>query len=132
MVIAAGRDEQDVAGRPPAGHVARLGHDVEAEHADVEVAHAVDVRGAQVDVADPHAGSIGSLGSLDRCDVALRHAPDANAKRARRGIGRRCACLECWKFPRSPGIVVVAMAKPDYDLTRPVPIDAPFDLAAIC
>jgi hypothetical protein len=34
VVIAAGRDEEDVAGRAPAGHVARLGDDVEAEDAD--------------------------------------------------------------------------------------------------
>jgi hypothetical protein len=46
VVVAAGRHEQDVAGRAPAGDVARLGDDVEAEHADVEVAHAVDVGGA--------------------------------------------------------------------------------------
>ena len=32
----------------------------------------------------------------------------------------------------SPGTVLVASAKPDYDLKRPVPVDAPFDLAAIC
>ena len=53
MVIAARGQEQDVAGRAPAGHVTGLEDDVEAEHADVEVAHAVDVRRAQVDVADP-------------------------------------------------------------------------------
>jgi len=28
--------------------------------------------------------------------------------------------------------VTVAAAKPDYELKRPVPVDAPFDLAAIC
>ena len=32
----------------------------------------------------------------------------------------------------SPGTVIVAAAKPDYELKRPVPVDAPFDLAAIC
>ncbi len=32
----------------------------------------------------------------------------------------------------SPGTLVIATAKPDYDLKRPVPVDAPFDLAAIC
>ena len=31
-----------------------------------------------------------------------------------------------------PGSVIVAAAKPDYGLKRPVPVDAPFDLAAIC
>ena len=43
MVIAAGGDEEDVAGRPPARYVAGLEHDVEAEQVDVEAAHAVDV-----------------------------------------------------------------------------------------
>ena len=28
--------------------------------------------------------------------------------------------------------LVIVTAKPDYDLKRPVPVDAPFDLAAIC
>jgi hypothetical protein len=32
----------------------------------------------------------------------------------------------------SPGSVIVATAKPDYELERPVPVDAPFELAAIC
>jgi hypothetical protein len=32
----------------------------------------------------------------------------------------------------SPGTVIVAAAKPDYELKRPVPVDAPFDLAAVC
>jgi hypothetical protein len=32
----------------------------------------------------------------------------------------------------SPGSVVVVAARPDYELRRPVPVDAPFDLAAIC
>ena len=32
----------------------------------------------------------------------------------------------------SSGTVIVAAAKPDYELKRPVPVDAPFDLAAIC
>lgn len=32
----------------------------------------------------------------------------------------------------SPGTVMVATAKPDYELQRPVPVDAPFDLAAVC
>ena len=31
-----------------------------------------------------------------------------------------------------PGTLIVAAAKPDYELKRPVPVDAPFDLAAIC
>ena len=32
----------------------------------------------------------------------------------------------------TPGTVIVASAKQDYELKRPVPVDAPFDLAAIC
>jgi hypothetical protein len=32
----------------------------------------------------------------------------------------------------SPGSVIIATAKPDYDLRHPVQVDAPFDLAAIC
>jgi hypothetical protein len=32
----------------------------------------------------------------------------------------------------SPGSVIVAADKPNYELKRPVPVDAPFDLAAIC
>ena len=32
----------------------------------------------------------------------------------------------------NPGTLIVAAAKPDYELKRPVPVDAPFDLAAIC
>jgi hypothetical protein len=43
MVVATGGDEQDVSRRSPPGHVPRLGDDVEAEHADIEVADPVDV-----------------------------------------------------------------------------------------
>jgi hypothetical protein len=32
----------------------------------------------------------------------------------------------------TPGSVIVAAAKPNYELKRPVPVDAPFELAAIC
>ena len=32
----------------------------------------------------------------------------------------------------SPGSVIIAAAKPDYELKHPVQVDAPFDLAAIC
>ena len=74
-MIAAGRDEEDVARGAPAGHVARLGDDVEAEDADIEIAHAVDVGGAQMNVPDPHAGIDRVLRGLNRCDVPLRHAP---------------------------------------------------------
>jgi hypothetical protein len=52
MVIAARGDEQQVARRAPAGDAARLGDDLEPEQVDVEAAHAIDVRGAQVDVPD--------------------------------------------------------------------------------
>ena len=71
VVVAAGGDEQDVARRAPAGDAARLGDDVEAEHAAVEGLHAVDVGRAQVDVADPHAGVDGARRRLDRLDAAL-------------------------------------------------------------
>src|SRR4051794_10875097 len=71
VVIAAGGDEQDVARRAPAGHVARLHHDVEAHQVDVERADAVDVRRPQVDVADRHAGLDRLRRSLPRDDRAL-------------------------------------------------------------
>ena len=32
----------------------------------------------------------------------------------------------------TPGSLVIATAKADYELKRPEPVDAPFDLAAIC
>jgi len=54
MVVAARGDEQDVARRAPSGYVARLRDHVEAEHADIEVPHPVDVGGPQVHVADAH------------------------------------------------------------------------------
>ena len=72
MVIAAGGDEEDVARRAPAGHVARLGDDVEAEDVDVEAAHAVDVGRAQVDVADGDARVDRAWAAGDRGNVALR------------------------------------------------------------
>ena len=72
VVVAAGGQEEDVAGAAPAGDVAPLRHDVEAEHADIEVAHAVDVGRAQVDVADRHAGVDGVRGGGDGGDVALQ------------------------------------------------------------
>ena len=71
VVVTAGGQEQDVAGRAPARHVARLGDHVEPEHADVEVADPVDVGRAQVGVADPHA-RVDRVGRLcDRGDAAL-------------------------------------------------------------
>ena len=51
-MVATGGDEQDVAGRSPARHLARLEDDVEAQDPGIEVAHAIDVRRAQVDVPD--------------------------------------------------------------------------------
>ena len=72
VVIAAGRHEQEVAGRAPARHVACLGDDVEAEHIDVEVPYPVDVRCPKVDMADGDAGSIGrvlrSRGTIEPCE----------------------------------------------------------------
>ena len=58
-------------------------------------------------VATPRVGGISSVGTGQ--DVTLA---------TMRGAG--------------PGTVIVAAAKPDYTLKRPVPVDAPFDLAAIC
>jgi len=58
-------------------------------------------------VATPRVGGLSSVGSGQ--DVTLVTMRGAN-----------------------PGTVVVASAKPDYELKRPVPVDAPFDLAAIC
>ena len=72
VVIAAGGDEEDVARGAPAGHVARLGDDVEAEQVDVEAAHAVDVGRAQVDVADGDARVDRAWAAGDRGNVALR------------------------------------------------------------
>src|SRR5689334_1597265 len=77
VVISAGGDEEDVAGRPPPRHIAGLEDDVEAEDADVEVADAVDVRRPQVDVADPDVRVDRALGVDGRLDGSLRaaHAP---------------------------------------------------------
>src|SRR5829696_6723046 len=87
MVVAARADEQQVAGGAPAWDLARLSDDVEAQDPDVEVADAVDVGRAQVDVADPHARVDGALAALHRCDVALGgHAPGSTA---RGGAGER-------------------------------------------
>jgi probable F420-dependent oxidoreductase len=92
VVVAAGRDEQDVSRRPPPGHIARLRDDVEAEHADVEVAHAVDVGGPQMHVADPHAGIDRVRRLLDWRDVALRHQP--KVQRTRSPSNPRCRNLD--------------------------------------
>src|SRR6478735_4206580 len=64
VVVAAGRDEQDVAGGTPAGNVACLVGDVEAEEVDVERADTIDVGGAEVHMADAyvrvdHGSSVG-------------------------------------------------------------------------
>src|SRR5436309_15922176 len=61
MVVAAGRQEQGL--RDPRD-------DVKAEDADVEVVHAVDVRGLQVHVADVHTRSDGPVAPFDRGDAA--------------------------------------------------------------
>jgi hypothetical protein len=76
MVVAAGGEEEEVAGRAPAGHVTRFGSDLEAEDPDIEVADAVDVGSAEVDVADTNAGSIGSgaaaMGTTKPCGCGSR------------------------------------------------------------
>ena len=66
-MVATRREEDHVAGGAPAGHVARLGDHVEAEHLDVEAAHALDVGGAQVHVADADA-RVDRVGGLLRRD----------------------------------------------------------------
>ena len=71
MVVAAGGHEEHVAGRPPARHVACFVHDVEAEDPDVELAYPVDVRRAQVHVADPEIGIDRTLRTLHRLDWSL-------------------------------------------------------------
>ena len=71
VVIAAGRDEQKVACRSPAGHIPGLRYDVKAEHVDVEPADTVDVGGAQMDVTDPHTRIDRIRTARDRCDVPL-------------------------------------------------------------
>src|SRR5438552_3732488 len=78
MVVAAGRDEQDVARRPPPRHVARLEDDVEAEDADVDLAHPVDVRRPQVDVSDPYVRVDRVLRPPHRLDRPLRPAHGAS------------------------------------------------------
>ena len=113
VVIAAGGDEQDVAGRAPAGHVAELGHHVEAEHADVEVAHAIDVGGAQVDVADPGSGRDAHGLQQDRIPGRVAHqqrrrrAPrygrrEPVAQRVELPVDRRAAPSSAAARPRRP------------------------------
>src|SRR5579875_1137737 len=78
VVVAARRQEEDVAGRAPAGHVAGLEDDVEAEDVDVEGANPIDVGRAQVDVPDPQVRIDRALGGARRDHAALRargHAP---------------------------------------------------------
>ena len=89
VVIAAGGEEQDVAGRAPAGHVARLEDHVEPEDADVEVAD----RGR----CPPCAGARGRPwhAGVDRVRRAWRSArwsPAVRSSRApvRSTHGRRC------------------------------------------
>ncbi len=74
MVVTAGRDEQNVARCPPARHPPRFRDDVEAEDVNVEGAHAIDVGGSQMDVADPHTRIHGVRAPGDWCDVALLFA----------------------------------------------------------
>jgi hypothetical protein len=62
VVVAAGGQEQDVAGGAPSGHVSGLEHHVEAEDVDVERAHPVDVGGAEMDMPDPQLRIVRPLG----------------------------------------------------------------------
>src|SRR5579875_574583 len=88
VVVAARRQEEDVAGRAPAGHVAGLEDDVEAEDVDVEGANPIDVGRAQVDVPDPQVRIDRALGGARRDHAALRargHAPTSIRSRIDHG-----------------------------------------------
>jgi hypothetical protein len=98
VVVAAGRQEQDVARAAPARHVPRLEHDVEAEDADVERAHPVDVGGAQVHVADANVRVDRVLRGLDGVDGTLRAAHDGDPVRSLRG---RPCCVWVGLMPSS-------------------------------
>src|SRR4051794_23287950 len=89
MVVPAGRDEQHVALRVPAGDVARLEDDVEAHDPDVELANAVDVGGAQMHVADANVLVDRPLGTLRRLDRPLRTAHAATSIRRAFSNGSR-------------------------------------------
>src|SRR5919199_6488250 len=110
VVITAGGHEEDVAGRAPAGHIARLHHDVEAEDVDVEAAHAVDVGGAQVDVADRRAGLDGPRRPLPRDDRALEVLVLGCARHARGG----------YALASAPGGVALHPARVRARAQRPV------------
>src|SRR4051794_1937179 len=71
MVIAAGRQEQNVAGGTPARHIARLHHHIESKYIDIESANAINVGGAQMNVPDYHAWVDWSGGRCARHDCAL-------------------------------------------------------------
>lgn len=73
MVVATRGHEQYVSRRAPPRHVPRLGDNVEAEHADIEVTHPVDVGDPQVHVADADARIDRIRRRLDWRDVALDH-----------------------------------------------------------
>src|SRR5262245_36468537 len=72
VVVSAGRDEQDVAGRPPAGHVARLEDRVETKHSYVVLPAATDGRGAPLDVPVRQVRVDRLRGCLHRYNVTLR------------------------------------------------------------
>src|SRR5262245_38269095 len=52
VMVAARREEQDVADCPPPRHAARFHDNVESKDVDVERAHAIDVGRAQVNMPD--------------------------------------------------------------------------------
>src|SRR5262245_25283238 len=72
MVVAAGRQEQDVAGGAPAWHAARLHYHVEAKHIDVEGAYPINVGGSQMDVPNGYAWVDWAGGRCARHNIALR------------------------------------------------------------
>src|ERR1700722_14552637 len=88
VVIAAGGQEQDVAGGAPAGDAAGLEDDVEPHDVDVEGLDAVDVGRAQVDVPDPQQRIDRARGGERRDDAALRpraHRPTSTLSRIDHG-----------------------------------------------
>ena len=74
-----GRSWQDVS---PPGSAGLQFRDVEAQDADVEVADAVDVRGAEMDVADGGTGGDRVLGADDGFDAVAHGGSDTDTGEA--------------------------------------------------
>ena len=101
---------------PQPGIVASLGDDVEAEDADVEGLHAVDVGGAQVDVTDAHAGVDGARRGLRRLDAAL--LSNAHAAHIRPAILERMRLSVLDQSPISEGSTGAQALRNTIDLAR--------------